>query len=86
MSAAVAKARLVAVPNLPKIERNIRGLLEALFDEIDGMRDGTGSQERVRTVCVIAGRINALVNTEIKFRKASGCIEGNVERLKAITG
>lgn len=71
---------------LQKVERNLRGLVDALFDEIDGMRDGTGSAERVRTVCQIAGRINALVNTEIKFRKVVGNVQADQERIKAITG
>lgn len=81
----MSPARIAPV-DLPKIERNLRGLVDALFDEIDGMRTGTGSPERVRQVCAIAGRINALVNTEIKFRKMAGTIEQDTARVKAITG
>lgn len=73
-------------PSLPVVERNIRGLVEALFDELDKMRDGTGSKERVSQVCAIAGRVNALVNTEIKLRKAVGSITLDKDRIKAITG
>lgn len=69
-----------------KIERNLRGLVEALFDEIDGMRDGSGSAERVRQICQIAGRVNALVNTEMKFRKMVGNVQDDEARIKAITG
>lgn len=71
---------------LPKIERNLRGLVDALFDEIDSMRAGTGSPDRVKTVCAVAGRINSLLNTEIKFRKAAGTLPTDEARLKAITG
>lgn len=80
------KLSVVPSPNLPKIERNLRGLVDALFDEIDGMRDGTGSAKRVQAVCTIAGRVNALINTEIKLRKAAGSMEGATDRVKALTG
>jgi hypothetical protein len=69
-----------------KIERNLQGLVNALFDEIDNMRNGSGSAERVRQICQIAGRVNALVNTEIKFRKHVGDLNADKARLKAITG
>jgi hypothetical protein len=72
--------------SIQKIDRNLRGLVDALFDELDGMRDGTGSPDRVRQVCQIAGRINALVNTEMKFRKIVGNVQDNEARVKAITG
>lgn len=72
--------------SLPKIERNLQGLVSALFDEIDAMRDGSGSRERVHTICLVAGRVNSLLQTEMKFRKMAGTLDGDATRLKAITG
>jgi hypothetical protein len=75
----------LAPVSLPAIERNLQGLVTALFDEIDALRDGTGSRDRVNTVCIVAGRINSLLQTEMKFRKLAGTLDGSNPRLKAIT-
>lgn len=70
----------------PKVERNLKGLVDALFDEIDNLRSGTSDAERVRQVCMIAGRVNSLVNTELKFRQMLGNTQATTDRVKALTG
>jgi hypothetical protein len=77
------EAPLLAVE---KIERNLQGLVNALFDELDAMRAGTGSAEKVRAVCIVAGRINSLLNTEMNFRKQLGKTKATEDRVRAITG
>ena len=81
--AAAPKATAVS---LPKIERSLRGLVDALFDEIDALRDGSGSPDRVKAICAVSGRVNSLLNTEMKFRKAAGTLPADTARLKAIAG
>jgi len=81
--------QMSALPALtppPKIERSIKGLIEALFDELDAMRDGTGSKERVQAVVGMAGKINALMQTEITVRKMLANQDGVDKRLGEIAG
>lgn len=62
------KEQSVTTPeSKPKIiDRSLRGLSEVMFDELDKLRDGTGSVDRVRAVCDVAGRVATLLHAQIK--------------------
>jgi len=66
------------------IPRSFAGLRTALFDELDLVRSGNGSAERVRAVVAIAGRVNDTVHAEMKARKALGEQAGSVEAVRSL--
>jgi hypothetical protein len=83
----VTNSDIGEVVDPPKqLERNMRGLVECLFDELDRMRDGTGSAERVRTVCLVAASVASLAHVEIKLRLTAEKTAGNLERLEGFMG
>lgn len=51
------------------VERSPRGLVEALFDEMDEVRAGRGSEARIKQISQISVRITELMGAEAKFRK-----------------
>jgi hypothetical protein len=86
---AVEAERVVSTPkSRRRVERSIRGLTMALFDELDALRDGSGSVERASAVCNIVGRTTTLIHTELKVRLAASRATTEPERhaLLALAG
>lgn len=63
-----------------KINRTFDGLRNALFDEIDAMREGRGNYEQARAIVQASAQINETVHAEAKVRKMIGipAAEGDV--------
>ena len=55
-----------------KVERTFSGLREALFDEVDALRNGAGDSERIQLLCKLAGRVHDSIHAEAKARKLLG--------------
>jgi hypothetical protein len=74
----------------PKVVRNIKGLADILFDEIDAVRAGKGDETRIKQICQLSVRIVELMSAEAKFLKMSNKTEARAEdernRLKQIAG
>lgn len=49
--------------------RTARGLRDALFDEIDAIRKGTGDPQRALAVSKVAGQIINIAKAEMEFHK-----------------
>ena len=64
-SAKMAQKQLYTAP----IPRTIQGLCDALLDELDQLRAGTGNVTRACTVCKLARSINESLQTEIEFQR-----------------
>lgn len=54
---------------LEGVDRTGEGLRNALFDEIDMIRSGTGDRRRAVAVAALAGRIMETVKIEIEYAK-----------------
>lgn len=52
-----------------KMERTSVGLRNALFDEIDSLRNGCSNPARARALAMLANTALASVNTEIEYHK-----------------
>jgi hypothetical protein len=77
----------VIEPATKPIERNMRGLVDALFDEMDEVRAGRGSEARVKQITQISVRITELMGIEMKYRKMALEADGvEKARLKEIAG
>lgn len=66
------------------VDRSVRGLVDALFDEIDEVRAGRGDDVRIKQISQISVRITELMGAEIKFRKLAASI--NPDRTAEIEG
>jgi hypothetical protein len=53
----------------PEVVRTSAGLRDALFDEIDGLRNGTSDGRRANAVARIAGEIVNTVHMEIAVQR-----------------
>lgn len=51
------------------IIRTSEGLRDALFDEIDGLRDGTGNVQSAITVANLSKQIINVIKAETEFRR-----------------
>src|SRR5258706_786858 len=52
-----------------KVERTSKGLRDALFDEIDALRDGSSNAARARSVAMLANSVLQSVVAEIEYHK-----------------
>lgn len=78
---------VIVEPASKPIERNMRGLVDALFDELDEIRAGRGSEARVKQITQVSVRITELMGIEMKYRKMALEADGNEQkRLKQIAG
>lgn len=64
-----------------KIDRTFNGLRNALFDEIDAMREGRGNYEQARAIVQASAQINETVHAEAKVRKMIGAPASENDRL-----
>lgn len=51
------------------IKRTSAGLRDALFDEIDALRDGSSNAARARSVAMLANSVLQSVTAEIEYHK-----------------
>lgn len=63
------------------IERSFEGLREALFDEIDGLRNGTSKPDKANSTARLAAEIVRSVGTQIDVIKL-GAQRGTAGLLK----
>lgn len=54
---------------LPAVPRTALGLRDALFDEINGLRNGTVTTQRARVMAQIAHRVIEATRLEVQCRK-----------------
>lgn len=59
------------------IQRDSQGLRDALFDEIDGIRDGTGHVQSAIVIANLAKQTINIVKAELEFRRlvSSGAVD-----------
>lgn len=64
----------LAIKRLPPVIRTGEGLRDALFDEIDSLRDGTGDRRRALTIVDLARQIikSAWLEVELSRRTPEG--------------
>ncbi len=55
--------------NVIRIERTAKGLRNALFDEMDALRDGRSNPHRATAMSKLSAQVTNLVRTEIEFQK-----------------
>lgn len=60
---------------VPKIERTSGGLRNCLFDEIDGVRDGSSSPARARAISILVNTTLKSVLMEIEYQKYSDSLK-----------
>lgn len=53
----------------PKVNRTSAGLRDAIFDELDAIRDGTSNPTRANAVAKLAGSIVETVRMEVEVQK-----------------
>jgi len=53
----------------PKMKRTSVGLRDALFDEIDSLREGSSNPARARSLAMLANTALKSVEVEIEFHK-----------------
>lgn len=59
-----------------KITRSSAGLRDAIFDEIDAMRDGTGNPTRANAVAKLAATVVETVRMEIEVQRFAASTAG----------
>lgn len=65
-----------------KTARNITGLQEVLYEQLDAVVSGNGDPERIRAIVQIAGRLTDVAHVEVKVRKMLGAEAGDPARLR----
>jgi hypothetical protein len=60
---------LPEIHRLPRVVRTGEGLRNALFDEIDALRDGTGDRRRALTIVEIARQIIKIAWLEVELAR-----------------
>lgn len=63
------KQEIILQTALAAIPKTTEGLREALFDEINGLRDGTTTPTRARLICQAAARIIDSIRVQIQHNK-----------------
>lgn len=54
---------------LPPVQRTSAGLRNALFDELDALRDGTGNPNRANAVAKLADQVIGTVKMELEVHR-----------------
>lgn len=67
----VAVDQVVPAPVQSTIKRTSEGLRNALFDEIDAIRNGTSDIGRAKTIAALASQIISAVRMEMDYRAKS---------------
>lgn len=65
-------------PMAGKVARSSAGLRDAIFDEIDAIRDGTGNPTRANAVAKLAGTIVETVRMELEVQRFSASAAARV--------
>lgn len=68
----MAKASVAKVVATKPIERSFHGLREALFDEIDGLRNGTSKPDKANSTSRLAAEIVRSVSAQIDVLRFGG--------------
>lgn len=63
----------------PKVERSSSGLRNALFDELDAIRNGSSTPSRAKAVATLAAQIVDVVKLEIEVAKHAADQKTSVE-------
>lgn len=73
MAKAAAKTELAAVT------RSSAGLRDAIFDEIDAIRNGTGNPTRANAVAKLAATVVETVRMELEVSRFASSISGKAQ-------
>jgi hypothetical protein len=68
------------------ITRSSAGLRDAIFDEIDAIRDGTGNPTRANAVAKLAATVVETVRMELEVQKYASASAGKVKTAEAVNG
>lgn len=52
-----------------KVSRTTKGMRDALFDEIDALRNGTGDVQKAQAIAALANNIVKIARAEMEFYK-----------------
>lgn len=72
--------------SMPKIQRNSAGLRDALFDELDRMRNGETNATNANAIARLADQICNTVAMEIEIHKLSAKLPGTAFSGAALPG
>ena len=68
------------------INRSSAGLRDAIFDEIDAIRDGTGNPTRANAVAKLAATVVETVRMELEVQKYANASAGKAKVAEQING
>lgn len=74
-----------AAPSTP-ISRTSAGLRDAIFDEMDAIRNGSSNPTRANAVAKLAGSIVETVRMEIEVQRFSRQVPENAKAIDSIIG
>jgi hypothetical protein len=72
-------------PSTP-IARTSAGLRDAIFDEMDAIRNGSSNPTRANAVAKLAGSIVETVRMEIEVQRFSRTIAGSAPQVESLLG
>lgn len=79
-------AKVTATENVKTITRTGAGLREAIFDEMDALRNGSSNPTRANAVAKLAGSIVETVRMEIEVQRFSRQIPDNAPAIDSVIG
>lgn len=72
-------AQAKTIPAQPAITRSSAGLRDAIFDEIDAIRNGTGNPTRANAVAKLASTVVETVRMELEVQRFANAAAGQVK-------
>lgn len=69
-----------------KVNRSSAGLRDAIFDEIDAIRDGTGNPTRANAVAKLAATVVETVRMELEVQRFAASAAGKTKVTEATEG
>ena len=79
-----ARKQQVAQPITSPVVRTSAGLRNALFDELDALRNGTSDPPRANSVSKLAAQVVATVNMELEVHRMAEKLPGAEKATRAI--